>query len=140
MSSAAEAEVGTVHHNGKVAVPIITALNEMGHLQGPIPLKTDNLTAEGFLNKKIRQKRSKSFDMRFHWMIDRIQQGQFWVYWDKGINNWADYFTKHHPPSHHKLMRPKYLHCKKNELLCLSAQSLVQGCVSNLRPSFGRTR
>ena len=140
MSSAAEAEVGTVHHNGKVAVPIITALNEMGHLQGPIPLKTDNLTAEGFLNKKIRQKRSKSFEMRFHWMIDRIQQGQFWVYWDKGINNWADYFTKHHPPSHHKLMRPKYLHCEKNELLCLSAQSLVQGCVSNLRPSFGRTR
>ena len=32
MSSTAEAEVGTVHHNRKLAVPIITALNEMGHI------------------------------------------------------------------------------------------------------------
>ena len=30
VSSAAEEEVGTFHHNGKVAVPIITALTEMG--------------------------------------------------------------------------------------------------------------
>ena len=72
MSLAAKAEVGTVHHNGKLAVPIITALTEIGHVQGPILLKTDNATAEGFLNRSIRQKRSKSFDMRFHWIIDRI--------------------------------------------------------------------
>ena len=87
MSSTAEAEAGIVYHNGKVAVSVITTLNEMEHLQGPIPLKTENLTAEGYLSKRIRQKRSKAFDVRFHWMIDQIQQGQFWVYWDKGINN-----------------------------------------------------
>lgn len=50
MLSAAEVEVGTFHNNSKVVVPIITVLNETGHLQGPISLKTDNLTAEGFPN------------------------------------------------------------------------------------------
>ena len=87
-----------VHHNGKVTVPIVTVLTEMGHIKGPISLKIDNSTAKDFLNRSMRQKRSKSFDMRFHWMIEWIHQGQFWVYWDKGINNWVDYFTKHlHP-------------------------------------------
>ena len=66
MSSAAEAEDGTVHHNGKLAVLIITDLTEMGHAQGPIPLKTDNATAKDFLNRSIHQKRSKSFNTRFH--------------------------------------------------------------------------
>ena len=63
----------------KVAVPMTIVFNEMGHIQGPIPLKTDNATTEGFLNRSMRQKRIKSFDMHFHWMIDQIQQGQFWV-------------------------------------------------------------
>ena len=53
ISLATEAEVGTVHNNGKVTVPIIRALNEMGHIQGPIPLKIDNTTAEGFLNRNV---------------------------------------------------------------------------------------
>ena len=83
MSSTAKAEVGTVHHNGKVLFPIIIVLNEMGYLQGPTPLKIDNCTAEVLINKKIQQKCSKSFNMRFHCMIDRIQQGQFWMYLDK---------------------------------------------------------
>ena len=109
MSSAAEAEVGTVHHNVKIAIPVQTAVIEMVHPQGPTPFKTDNSTAGGFSNKKIKPKSSKAFDMNFHWMNDRIEQKQFWVYFDKGINNWADCFTKHHPPKHHKLMRSKYI-------------------------------
>ena len=55
--------------------------------------------------------------MKFHWMKDRILQKQFRVYWDKGVNNWADYFTKHHPPKHHKLMRPKYIQMKESSKL-----------------------
>ena len=75
MSSEVDAEVDIVHHDGKVAVPIITALNEMGQTQGPIHLKTDNATAKDFLNRNIRQNRIKSFDMWFHRMIERIQWG-----------------------------------------------------------------
>jgi hypothetical protein len=32
------------------------------------------------------------------------------VYWRKGSENDADYFTKHHSPSHHGLMRSRFLH------------------------------
>ena len=37
-------------------------------------------------------------------------QLQFQVVWDAGIYNLADYPTKHHLASHHKLVRPIYLH------------------------------
>jgi hypothetical protein len=42
-------------------------------------------------------------------MKDRIQQGQFNLKWAPGKFNLADYFTKHHPPWHHRKMRYKYL-------------------------------
>ena len=72
MSSAAEAEVGTVRNNGKVAIPSKVYLDEMGHTQGPTPYKTDNNLVKGFMNKKICKKRSKVFAIRFHRMIDRV--------------------------------------------------------------------
>ena len=53
MSSAAETEISTVHHNKKVSVQIITALRKMEHIQGPIPLKIENATAEGFLKRNM---------------------------------------------------------------------------------------
>ena len=74
MSSTAEAEVGNVHINGKAAMLIGVALYEIGHAHGPTPLKIDNNTAEGLFNNIIRNKRSKSIFMCFHWMIDRIKQ------------------------------------------------------------------
>jgi hypothetical protein len=110
-ASAAEAETGGLFLNGQEAIPIITALKEMGHHQPPTgtPLETDNSTAHDILKAQVRMKRSKAFDMRYHWLKDRIQQLQFNLYWSPGRLNMADYFTKHHPPSHHRLMRYLYL-------------------------------
>jgi hypothetical protein len=31
------------------------------------------------------------------------------IHWRAGKDNLADYFTKHHSPAHHKLMRLRYL-------------------------------
>ena len=56
----------------------------------------------------IKQKRSKSWDMRYHWIRDQQQQQKIQVSWDKGENNKADYFTKHHAPIHHQRMRKIY--------------------------------
>jgi hypothetical protein len=39
-----------------------------------------------------------------------IRQGQFLVNWSCCQGNLADYFTKHHPATHHRLMCPVYLH------------------------------
>ena len=105
VSSAAEAETGGVFHNAKTAIPIRHILTQLGHKQPPTPLKTDNSTTAGFVNNNIHQKRSKSWDMKYHWLRDRQTQGQFNIYWDKGSNNHADYFTKHHPTKYHQEIR-----------------------------------
>ena len=85
-------------------------LQILGHLQPPTPIKTENSTTNDFVSKNLKQKRSKSWDVRYHWLRDRSLQKQFKIYWDRGINNWADYFTKHHSAKHHKVMRPKHIH------------------------------
>ena len=109
MPSVAKSETGAIHHNRTYTVPIRIILNELSHPQGSTPLKTDNNISAGFLKYTIRQKHSKPWYMNLHWMKDRILQKEFWVYWDKGYNSRGYYFTKYHPPRHHKLMRPKYI-------------------------------
>ncbi|KAI2490112.1 Reverse transcriptase (RNA-dependent DNA polymerase) [Fragilaria crotonensis] len=92
LSSAAEAELGALFHNGKEACPLRIALEEMGHPQPATPMATDNSTASGIATDTVKQKRSKAIDMRFYWIRDRVRQGQFQIYWSKGTTNRADYF------------------------------------------------
>jgi hypothetical protein len=73
MSSAAEAEIGSMFSNAKEAAPLRVMLEEMGHHQPPTPIQTDNSTAYGILNNKSNQKRSKAMDMRFYWVRDQIE-------------------------------------------------------------------
>lgn len=95
--------------NAKAALPLRQALLDLGHNQPPTPIQTDNDTATGLANETIKQKHSKTVDMRFHWVRDRIEQEQFQVYWRPGSTNKADYFSKHHAPGHHRMMRTEYL-------------------------------
>ena len=111
MASAAEAELGGLFVNGQEACPIITTLEELGWKQnGPTPIQTNNAVADGIANDTIKQKRSKAMDMRFYWICDRVRQGQFRVHWKAGSTNRGDYFTKHHPTSHHIEERTVYVH------------------------------
>jgi hypothetical protein len=68
-ASAAEAETGGLFLNGQEAIPLVTALEEMGHQQsaGSTPLETDNSAAHDILKAQVRMKRSKAFDVRCHW-------------------------------------------------------------------------
>jgi uncharacterized protein YpmS len=43
-------------------------------------MRTDNSTADGIMNKTVKQKQSKSMDMRFYWLQDRVEQGQFKIF------------------------------------------------------------
>ena len=110
VASSAEAETAGLFFNAQSAVPIRQALIALGRPQPPTPLKTDNSTAVNVVNKSLRQKRSKSWDMRFNWLRDRHAQKQFNIFWKEGYNNEADYFTKHHPSVYHQRMRSRYLH------------------------------
>jgi hypothetical protein len=123
LSSATKAELAGVFHNGKEACPLRACLTELGHPQPPTPIQTDNSTAAGIANDSVKQKRSKAMDMSFSWIRDRVCQGQFLFYWQKGSSNRADYFTKHHPTLHHQAIRSSYLHSptdrSKNYFECL---------------------
>jgi hypothetical protein len=65
--------------------------------------------ADAFINGKIQPKQTKAMDMRFHWLRDSECQRQFRIYWRPGKMNYADYWTKHHPESHHKNIRKEFL-------------------------------
>ena len=72
MSSAAEAELGTLFINCREAIPARHILKTMGHEQPPTPMKTDNTTAHGVITNNIASKRLKSMDMKLHWLRCRI--------------------------------------------------------------------
>ncbi len=65
MSSASEAELAALYYGCKIAVPIRTTLDKMGHTQPMMPITTDNITAQGLTVSTITPKASKSMDQRF---------------------------------------------------------------------------
>ena len=90
MSSAAEAELRGLFINAKEAVHLSNILTEMGHPKPPIPMQTDNSTANGVINNKIKPKQTKAMDMWFHWLRDRDKRLQFRFHWHPGTSNLAD--------------------------------------------------
>ena len=101
MSSAAEAEIGSLYMNAHDILPLQVTLEELGHPQPATLMQTDNNTAAGIINRTFKQNRSKAIDMRFYWLLSRVEQKQFRICWDRGETNLADYFTKHYLASHH---------------------------------------
>jgi hypothetical protein len=106
VSYVAEAEFGALFVNAKEGTVTRTTLYDMGHNQDATDLTTDNTTLYGTINNTVQQRRSKSMDMRFYWVKDRVDQKQINFGWAPGDTNLGDYFTKHHSPAHHKRMRP----------------------------------
>jgi len=121
LASAIKAELGILFLNAKHACPLCIALHKLGHPQPTTPIQTDNTTATGIANDNIKQKWSKSIDMNFYWVCDCICQGQYHIFSRPGITNKVDYFTKHHPDSHHQNMHPAYLHASANAFECLQS-------------------
>ena len=101
-------------------------LHALGHPQPPTPVRTDNSTATSFANSTYTPKRSKSWDMRYHWLQDRTKSKDFHIYWDKGSRNRADYSTKHFPPSYHQEQRPNYI--LKGYLLLQKMKNVNKKC------------
>ncbi len=101
--------MGAFFINAKTGTSMRHTLAELGHPQPCTPMQTDNATACALLNNMILPNALKAMDMRFHWLRCRNTQGQFCYYWRPGTQNLADYFTKHHPTSHHKSVCPTIL-------------------------------
>jgi hypothetical protein len=89
-----EAELAGGFQCAQTAVHHRRILHDLGYPQPPTLLRMDNSVAIGLASGKINAKRSKSVDMRFFWLIDRVKQGQFVVKHIPGYWNIADHFTK----------------------------------------------
>ena len=97
VSSVAEAELGAAFQNAQRAAEFRNTLHELGYPQQPTTIMIDNTVAEGLAADTINAKRSKSMDVRFFWLRDRIKKGQFAVKHLAGRWNIADFFTKSLP-------------------------------------------
>jgi hypothetical protein len=102
MALAARAKLDRLFYNAQEACSFRTTLEELSYPQSPTAIQSDNKCANGIANDTVKQCCSKTMDMRFYWIRDRIQQMQFLVHWKPGLSNQADYFTKHHSPAHHQ--------------------------------------
>ena len=70
--------------------------------------------------KNINMRRSKSWDMRFHWLRDREAPKQFEIYWKPGPDNHGDYWSEHHPTIVHRKRRGQYIHDKRRLVICIA--------------------
>jgi hypothetical protein len=78
ISSASEAELSALYYGCKMAAPLCTTLEKLGHNQAnPTPNTTDNITAQGLTLGAMTAKALKSMDRRFHWLKCRDEQHQF---------------------------------------------------------------
>ncbi len=102
VSSAGEAEYAALFAGGQHAASLRTILADLGNPQPPTIIMCDNTCAIGIASDSIKQKRSTAIDMRFHWIRDRIRQGQFIISYIKTEFNMADYFTKNLDLQRHK--------------------------------------
>ncbi len=109
MLSATEAKLAALCIMTREDVYIRIILDEMIHKQPPTPVQTYNTMVDGIINRKVQPKRTKAMVMPFHWLRDREFQGQFWIYWQPGKLNYANYWTKHHAVKHHKNIRKEIL-------------------------------
>ena len=79
----------------------------------------DNICTDGIINGTMKKLRSKAIGMSFYWLNYCECQRKFHIHWRRGTDNLANYFTKHHSPTHNRLMHSKYilyLHRTNSEL------------------------
>jgi len=89
---------GTLHHGARSGIHQNHPWRIRPHATSHATT-TDNAMADAVINGKIQ---------RFHWLRDRKCQQQFKIYWRPSKLNYADYWTKHHPESHHRNIRKEF--------------------------------
>ena len=75
-------------------------------------------------------------EMILYWVKDRTRQGHLFIYWGPDKTNKADYFTKHHPPSHHISMRREYLHKSNHSLSFVPQRGFINHILGLTSPNI----
>jgi hypothetical protein len=140
VASAAEAELGSLFHNCQAGMIFRQTLKDLGHPQPKTPVHCDNATAVGIASNTVKRQRSRSMEMRFFWIGDKVAQEMYDITWHPGMENLADYQSKHHTGAHHKAVRPYYLHQENSPRILPRAMrhSTLKGCVGTLENGYVR--
>jgi hypothetical protein len=140
VASAAKAELGALYHNCQIGMIFCITLVDMGHPQPKTPVHRDNATAVGIANNTIKRQHSRSMEMRFFWVGDKVAQGMCKLNWYPGQENLADFQSKHHVESHHVAVRPWYLHMNNSPRVPPRAQrpNTLKGCLGTLKDGYVR--
>jgi hypothetical protein len=107
---AAEAELGALFLNCKEGIIFRLTLEELGHPQPRTPVHCNNATTVSIATYTIKWQQSRSMEMRYFWVGDKVAQDAYEIKWHPGQENLADYQSKHHIGSHHQAVCPWYLH------------------------------
>jgi hypothetical protein len=108
-SSAAEAELSALFLNCKEGIICRLSLKELGYPQLHTTVHCNNATTVGIANNTIKRQRSRSMEMRYFWIVDKVVKKLNAIKWHPGQENLADYQSKHHLGTHHQAVRPWYL-------------------------------
>jgi hypothetical protein len=109
VGSAMEASYAAMYLNAQDATVDRQTLIDLGHPQYSTLITYDNSTAGNLANGTAKVKRSKAVGMRYHWIQDRIQLGDFKIQWKPGKHNLADFPSKAHPIHHFRSMRKYFV-------------------------------
>ncbi len=76
--------------------------------------------------------------MQFFWVGDKVAQAMYKLTWHPGLEDLADYQSKHHMGLHHIAVRPYYLHMENSPRLLPRATrpSTLKGCVGTLEGGY----
>ena len=85
-ASAAESEYAAQFINGVAGCHALNILSELGYPQSNTKMYSDNLVAKGIANDEITIRKSKAFHTRYHWIRDRVRQGQYTIVYLQGAN------------------------------------------------------
>jgi hypothetical protein len=79
-------------------------------------------------------------ETKYFWTCEKDAQKVFLFKWHPGMENLADYQSKHHLDGHHTAVIPYFLHKKNSpsELPRAIRQSTLKGCVGTLKDGYIR--
>ena len=106
--------LGGTFYNSKKGKVLRLTLEEMGWKKSPTTIFVDNNTASGICNSTIKRQRSRSMNGQYFWLIDQVSLNTYRIVWAPGLENLADYFTKHFAAACHHNVRPFYVHMQNS--------------------------
>ena len=71
IASVAECETESAFENGQDATVTRITLIEMDHPQPPTLVQLENITSNSFIKGTLKQKRTKSIEIKYHWLQER---------------------------------------------------------------------